>query len=304
MKPQIHTESAVFDSLPKVLLVDDEPRILRSLKAALKNHYAIFTAKNGHEAKAIINKNNDFSVIVSDERMPDILGHELLMWIKHNHPQIIRILMTGYSDMQAIQNSINKAEIYKYIAKPWNIQELKSVIDAGIVHVKSSLLFEYSKSEVKPSSCGLAVLNMVDENDSIYHKVAKSMAMTPHIVHDVGSTLLVLEHKNIGVLFIDDDHANEDTTNLVMEIHENHPKVVIIVATSAADGKHAIKLLNDGQIFRYLVKPLTETRLLPMLKAAVQRFDEQSAQHEYNDSNGLSTESSFKKLWNKIISLW
>ncbi len=300
----LQLQSQTANSLPKVLLVDDEPRILRSLKAALKNHYDIFTANNGHEAKSIINDNQDCSVIVSDERMPDILGHELLMWSKHNHPKIIRILMTGYSDMRAIQNAINKAEIYKYISKPWNIQELKTIIDGGIVHVKSNHLNSQSTTAVHPATCELAILNMVDENDKIYSKVAKSMAMTHHIIHDIGTTLLVLQNNpQVGVLFIDDDHANQDTTELIMHIQQNHPAVVIMIATSAADGKNAIKLLNDGQIFRYLVKPLTETRLLPMLKAAVQRFQTQNINTE--GSNELTTSGSgIKRLWHKLLAKW
>ncbi len=305
MSKDLQTKNTAIKALPEVLLVDDEPRILRSMKAALKKHYDIFTAHNAKEAKSLIKKNKGFSVIISDERMPDILGHELLAWSKDNYSKMIRILMTGYSDIKAIQNSINEAEIYKYITKPWNVKELKSIIDSGIVRVNTGMQVDVQKHDVNQAKCALVFLNMVDHNDQIYTKVAKRLSMEPNMVHDIGSTLLVLENnKHAGVLFIDDDHVNEDTFNLVMLIHDKYPKIVIIVATSAADGKSAIKLLNQGQIFRYLVKPLTETKLFPMLNAAAQRFYKQTTRHDHLDGsmNNETSGSSIKSYWRKIIS--
>ncbi len=304
----MYSHTSIQSDLPQILLVDDEPRILRSLKAALKKHYKIITANNADEAKIMIENNNDLSVIVSDERMPGILGHELLAWSKLNRPEVTRILMTGYSDIKAIQNSINEAEIFKYVTKPWNIEELIQVIDKGVINVKSGLYFAH-KSEQKHQSaeCQLAVLNMVDSNDKIYTNVAKSLSKSPLIAHDIGSVFnLLANNSDIGVLFVDDDHTDDDTINLVAIIHEKYPSIVIIVATTAADGKGAIKLLNSGQIFRYLVKPLTETRLKPMLHAAIHRFEEKSNKHEKikSDVEKDSIDSTLVKYWRRAISFW
>lgn len=293
--------------LPKILLVDDEPRILRSLKAALKNFYQIFTASNGLQAKELLEQNYDFSVIISDEKMPQMLGHELLIWCKTRFPRMARILMTGYSDMVALQKSINDAEIYKYIAKPWKINDIKTTIDNAIIQIKSGVYYSSNDTVSKTITCDLAVLNMVGSNDPIYQHVYESIEQTPLIFHSIDSTLSLLKrNKNVGVLFIDDDHANQDTINFVSEIHQQFPQIVLIIATSAADGKSAIQLLNEGQIFRYLVKPLTETRLLPMLNAAINRYQEKTLKQNklIHEIENESYDSTIKRYWKKIISLW
>ncbi len=303
----MRAEHAEIQSRPQVLLVDDEPRILRSLKAALKKHYNISTAQNGNEAKRIIKNNKALSVIISDERMPGLLGHELLAWSKQHRPEMTRILMTGYSDLQAIQNSINEAEVFKYITKPWNIREVKEVIDHGIIHVATNEEYHNSEAVAGPTECQLAIMNRVNANDKIYAKVAKSLAKNPILAHNIGAVLSALANNaHIGVLFIDDDQVSEDTINLVTMIHEKYPSVVIMVATSAVDGNSAIKLLNSGQIFRYLVKPLTETRLHPMLHAAIKKYEHMSAKHDYIKGSlaNQGNESIIKSYWQKVTSLW
>ncbi|WP_223787772.1 response regulator [Marinicella meishanensis] len=300
-------DTVVTQPRPQVLLVDDEPRILRSLRAALKRDYDITTASNGRDAQKIIKANANLSVIISDERMPGLLGHELLAWSKQHRPQVTRILMTGYSDLQAIQNSINEAEVFKYITKPWNIGELKAVIDDGIIHENTHHQFLDSDRPEPTNECLLAIMNRVNSNDGIYHKVAKSLAKKTVMADDIGAVFNVLErHSNVGVLFVDDDRVDADTVNTVTLIHEKYPSVVIIVATSAADGNSAIKLLNSGQIFRYLVKPLTATRLLPMLQAAIKQYEEKAAKQAhikqaYSDDTG---DSLIKAYWQKVMKLW
>jgi response regulator RpfG family c-di-GMP phosphodiesterase len=292
--------------MPQILLVDDEPRILRSLKAALKHDYTISTAQNARQAKQIMQDNAAISVIVSDERMPGTLGHELLVWSKQTRPEVTRILMTGYSDLQAIQNSINEAEIFRYISKPWNLVEFKEVIKYGVIHERTARTHDETEAVIS-ADCQLAFMTRQSNNDGLFKKVARMLSRKPLIAHDIGGVLSLLARQpEVGVLFIDDEHVNEDTISLVSMIHEKYPSVVIIVATTAADGHSAIKLLNNGQIFRYLVKPLTETRLKPMLNAAIVRFEQDAAKHQqikqrYQDGHA---DSVLKTYWQKVISLW
>lgn len=300
------TGQLTSQDLPHILLVDDEPRILRSLKAALKRDYAITTAQNARQAKQIMQDNEAISVIVSDERMPGTLGHELLAWSKQTRPDVTRILMTGYSDLQAIQNSINEAEIFRYISKPWNLVEFKEVIRHGVIHERTARAHDDSGAVVS-TDCQLAFMTRHQDHDGLFKKVARMLSRTPLIAHDIGGVLsLLANHSGVGVLFVDDEHVNEDTISLVGMIHEKYPSVVIIVATSAADGHSAIKLLNNGQIFRYLVKPLTETRLKPMLNAAIVRYEQDAIKHQhikqrYQDGQA---DSVLKTYWQKVMSLW
>lgn len=117
--------------LENVLYVDDEQENLTGLKFTLYKDFNIFTALNKKQAFDILDKNH-IKVVISDQRMPDISGIELLKQIKSKYPDIILILMTGYTDLQAIIDAINEVGIYKYMAKPWEKEDLKLIINNAI----------------------------------------------------------------------------------------------------------------------------------------------------------------------------
>ncbi|MCD6017115.1 MAG: response regulator receiver [Bacteroidetes bacterium] len=120
-----------------VLYVDDEENNLISFKAAFRRYFTIFTAVSADEAKIILAQ-NDIHVLISDQRMPGTLGTELLAEALKNNPDQIRILLTGFADMEAIKDAINKGQIYHYLQKPWNDTELKETIENAykIYHLK------------------------------------------------------------------------------------------------------------------------------------------------------------------------
>lgn len=108
-----------------VLCVDDEVNILNSLKRLLrKEQYTLLTASSGKEGLEIL-KENDVHLVMSDQRMPEMNGTEFLALIKDQHPEVIRIILTGYTEVDAITESINRGHIYKFFLKPWNDDNLK-----------------------------------------------------------------------------------------------------------------------------------------------------------------------------------
>ncbi len=111
-----------------VLYVDDERSNLTAFKASFRRNYNIFTSENISDALAIL-KENEIQIILTDQRMPEMTGVEFLQSIIPKYPEPIRILVTGYSDIQAVIDAINKGQIYKYISKPWNNDYLKVAID-------------------------------------------------------------------------------------------------------------------------------------------------------------------------------
>jgi response regulator RpfG family c-di-GMP phosphodiesterase len=114
MKSRCHT----------VLCVDDEVQILNSLKRLLrKEDYNLLTASSAAEGILVMNE-NDVSLVISDQRMPGESGIEFLTTIKRIYPEVIRILLSGYTDIDTITESVNKGHIYKLILKPWNDQNL------------------------------------------------------------------------------------------------------------------------------------------------------------------------------------
>jgi len=112
------------DIMPKVLFVDDEENVLRSLKRLFVDEkLEIFTAPSGREGLEIL-KGGGFSVIVSDQRMPEMSGSEFLEKAKRISPDAVRIVLTGYADVNAAMDAINKGGAYRYITKPWNDNDL------------------------------------------------------------------------------------------------------------------------------------------------------------------------------------
>jgi response regulator RpfG family c-di-GMP phosphodiesterase len=111
-----------------ILYVDDEENNLISFKATFRLKYKVFTAIGGEEALDIL-ENNVIHVIVTDQRMPNMTGVELLEKILEKHTTPVRILLTGYSDMSAIIDAVNKGKIFHYLTKPWNEEELSQTID-------------------------------------------------------------------------------------------------------------------------------------------------------------------------------
>lgn len=111
-----------------LLLVDDEESILSALKRLLRREgYRILSAGSGAEGLELLAK-NDVDVIVSDQRMPNMTGEEFLRLAKELYPDTVRMVLSGYADMQSITNAINQGAIYKFFSKPWDDQGLKDNI--------------------------------------------------------------------------------------------------------------------------------------------------------------------------------
>jgi response regulator RpfG family c-di-GMP phosphodiesterase len=110
-----------------ILYVDDELNNLISFKAAFRIKYNILTAISGEEAINLLKK-NEVNIIITDQRMPQMTGVEFLENILHEFPDPIRILLTGYADMNAVVDAINKGKIFHYLTKPWNEPELDMAI--------------------------------------------------------------------------------------------------------------------------------------------------------------------------------
>lgn len=110
-----------------ILYVDDEMNNLVSFKAVFRIKYNVLTAISGEEAIKLLRK-NEVNIIITDQRMPQMTGVEFLESILEEFPDPIRILLTGYADMNAVIDAINKGKIFHYLTKPWNEDELDLAI--------------------------------------------------------------------------------------------------------------------------------------------------------------------------------
>ena len=112
----------------KLLCIDDEIGILKSLMRLLRNEsFDVLVASEGAEALSILAA-NEIQVVLVDQRMPDIDGLKLLKKIKAQYPSIVAIVLSGLVDLEYILSAINRGEVERFLAKPWNDEELKTVI--------------------------------------------------------------------------------------------------------------------------------------------------------------------------------
>lgn len=118
----------------KLLLVDDEANILTSLKRMLRNEgYQVFTAGSGQEGLEIL-KHESIGVIISDQRMPGMNGTEFLSQVKELYPETVRIVLSGYTELETITSAINRGAIYRFLTKPWDDAQLKAHIAEAFQH--------------------------------------------------------------------------------------------------------------------------------------------------------------------------
>jgi response regulator RpfG family c-di-GMP phosphodiesterase len=111
-----------------VLYIDDETHNLNAFKASFRRDYNIYTAEGAEEGRKILHE-QEIHVILSDQRMPKMTGIEFFESIIITHPHPIRILMTGYTDISAVVDAINRGQVYKYLTKPWQENDVKIYIE-------------------------------------------------------------------------------------------------------------------------------------------------------------------------------
>ncbi|SYZ71908.1 hypothetical protein TRIP_C20023 [Candidatus Zixiibacteriota bacterium] len=115
-----------------VLLVDDEPNVLKSLKRLMiDTDYQILTAESGEEGLKILDREN-IHLVISDYRMPGMNGVEFLKKVKDRFPETMRLILSGFADATAIVDAINDGQVYKFMPKPWNDQELMTTVKRAL----------------------------------------------------------------------------------------------------------------------------------------------------------------------------
>jgi diguanylate cyclase (GGDEF)-like protein len=120
-------ESQVSANHCSLLVVDDEPYILPTLAALLAPHFEVTTAESADAAKAVFAR-REVNLVLSDQKMPQTTGVQLLEWVRQNHPKTIRLLMTGYAELDDAVEAINRGQVYHYLLKPWRTEELVQIL--------------------------------------------------------------------------------------------------------------------------------------------------------------------------------
>lgn len=270
----------------RVLFVDDEPRVTNALKAMFRRDYDVHLANSGDEALALL-QHTPIDVLVSDQRMPGMLGSELLAKVSQHYPNTMRILLTGFMDKKAIVDSINQGEVYRFVHKPWRKEAMQQVlseaaqaselpVDRPPVNESTDTQPTDSKSDPNTAETELdRALLMIEQEQSVRHQIRRFCAKNNIRIYGTQNAQQALaaatSRQNIGVALIE---LSNDTANAVQTINllrQARPELIAIALTEEYDANTAVDLINQGQVFKYLAKPIETTGLQSALQNAFRR---------------------------------
>ena len=121
----------------KIMIVDDEPANLRLLERLFRRDYQVITAPSGQEALQLLSQ-HDVALLITDQRMPGMTGIELLKRTAELRPHVVRIILTGYTDIGALVEAINCGQVYKYVTKPWSNDDLRLTVERALEHYETN----------------------------------------------------------------------------------------------------------------------------------------------------------------------
>ena len=169
-----------------VLLVDDEINILNGYKRTLRRSFDLITAESGDQALQLMRANDSVQVLVSDMRMPEMNGLELLQQTRHEFPDVVRIMLTGNADQQTAINAINEGEIFRFLSKPCAAEDLARSINEGIEQYRLKRLEQdMLKNTLRGAIKALTeVLSLV--NPEAFGRTVRITNLTVEIAHAIG----------------------------------------------------------------------------------------------------------------------
>jgi response regulator RpfG family c-di-GMP phosphodiesterase len=255
----------------RLLLVDDEERILSALKSLFRQRYHVFTTTDGNKALDFMGKYH-VHVIISDQRMPIMPGVELLRRSQGISPTSVRILLTGYSDLASIVGSINDGEVYRFISKPWDNTDLQTIV-AEAATIGLQLADTKTPAAALPKKMAAGVL-VIDRDEEIYRVARELLGGLCPVVYaaDAEAAVAVMQAQEIAVVITDVEAGQGQLTEMLKLLKRENPQILTIVATSASDAELVIELINEAQIFRFLNRPVNVKLLKGHLNAALQRY--------------------------------
>ncbi|MBE9186143.1 SpoIIE family protein phosphatase [Microcoleus sp. LEGE 07076] len=166
----------------KLMVVDDEPDNLDLLYRTFRREFQVYKADSALSALSVLDEQGEMAVIISDQRMPEMNGTEFLGKTVDRFPDTIRILLTGYTDVEDLVEAINAGQVFKYITKPWNPEELKLVIN------QASETYKYYKQRSVALRRALRKESLFNEVMSVIRGSLDYSSMVQTIVQTVGQT--------------------------------------------------------------------------------------------------------------------
>jgi serine/threonine-protein kinase len=258
-------------SKPRVLFVDDDERVLNALRALFRPTYEVSTAASGALALEIVRR-SEIQILVSDQRMPGMTGVELLRQVKKESPRTVRVLLTGYSDLAALVGSVNEGEIFRFVKKPWDNEDIRATLaEAAEVAAKLSSQATAAKAQSPRSTGSLLV---IDPGGSLAKGLERllSGAATVHLATSARDAAKILQTQDVACVVADLAAGKEGLVALFKLLKAKRPETLSILVADDPDSEVVAELVNQARIYRFLAKPVNARELRSHVSEALRRY--------------------------------
>lgn len=246
-----------------LLLVDDEENILSALTRLLRREgYQIFRATSGMAGLELLEQHEGIGVIVSDQRMPELTGVEFLRKVKELYPDTVRIVLSGYTDLNSVTDAINQGEVYKFLTKPWDDALLRKNIDEAFQHYELKKENDRLTRELQDANVELNGINKDLQRrvgaDSPINRQESVMAQD--VVEGLPCGVLVIDDN--GTLLLANPAArrlmdSKDREVIGMTVRDILPEPMInLLAHEGVEGGAAATVSINGAVLRVWRAPL------------------------------------------------
>lgn len=286
-------------SLRSLLIVDDETMLLEMLARLFHEHYRVYTAESGDAALALLKQGIMPQVIIADQRMPGMQGPEFLAQSRGYVPQAVRIILTGYTDVQDIIASINLGHVYRFITKPWNPEELLETVRISFEHHDIS-------TRNKELADALARLEELNREKSELMGI---------VAHDLKNPMGAIQTISDMMIHQNEEFSVEEKENFLKHINDSSTRALDLIGSllsmeAIEQGGVTIEceVLTITNIITALVNhytPIAETKSIRLhleQPAALTAFVESQTFHQVLDnllSNAIKYSPPEKNIWIK-----
>lgn len=210
-----------------LLIIDDELNILKALQRQFRRNYTIYTANSAAEGYALMTQ-TPIHVIISDQRMPGMSGVEFFHQVRNEFPDAIRLLLTGYADIQSVIAAINDGNVFRYIAKPWNPEELDTIVREAFA--KHDLIVENRRLVAQLQTANQVLEQRVQERTTDLRRLnAEKDAVMGMVAHDLRGPISSIQL----------------CAELLRDAGANHPDYANFMGMIEETARNALYLIND-----------------------------------------------------------
>jgi eukaryotic-like serine/threonine-protein kinase len=253
---------------PRVLFVDDDERILTGLRALFRHDCQVLTAPSAALALEYLSR-FDIHVVVSDQRMPEMTGLQLLKQVHEISPRTMRVLLTGYADLAATVDAVNEGEVFRFVKKPWDNEDLiRTVADAAAIGLELA-----SAPDPKvdlPENVNASIV-VIDHGTDVTHVLRQFFGdyCTVQRVTNSVDAVRILEKEPVALIVGDLAQGQDEMITLAKLLKREHPQILTMLLADAADSEMVIDLINQAQVFRFLSRPFKLRQLRDNVEAAL-----------------------------------